>query len=156
MVQLTKKSKKYIQQFSKIMKKYAKKIMKFSKNSYDAILKKSSKILRKIVKMESKSHSKKKKKNTKYLQKGGVVGDVVSATSTVARTIGTTLTRTMCPYNSGGTGGGIDTLAKDLVGIMMKTGCSAGQGLLTTDALLSLPGNLGTAYREPGAPGADL
>jgi hypothetical protein len=158
MTRLSKKTENYTKRFGKIMKKYSKKIVQFSKKSYDLIFKKASAILKKIVKMESKKKSThKKKKNTpKYLQKGGLAGEIVGAVSSVAHGIGSKLVSTMCPYNSGGTGGDIGTLAKDLVGVVSKTGCSAGHGLLTTDALLSLPGNLGTAYRETGAPGADL
>ena len=162
MKRISEKSKKYIKRLGEILKKYSKKIGEFGKKSYDIIFKKASKILKKIVKMESKSKSKSKsikkkkyQKRQKMYQKGGVVGEVVGAATTVARSVGNELLK-MCPYNSGGTGGGIDTLAQDLVGVVWKTGCSAGHGLLTTDSLLSLPGNLGTAYRETGAPGVDL
>lgn len=86
---------------------------------------------------------------------GGVAGEILSGVETVTQDVANALME-LCGRSSGGTGGDIGTLAQDLIGTVENISCATGQGLNLMDNLLELPANLGTAYRDPGSPGANL
>jgi hypothetical protein len=145
------------QKLIKLLKKFGKSTVKITSQTYHTIIKKVSGILHKLQPNHQR-YKKNKKKNKKIHHKqhgGNALGTVITGVEDVTQGIADALMK-MCPYNSGGTGGDIGTLAEDLVGVVLKIGCAAGNGLNTIDSLLELPANLGTAYREPGAPGANL
>ena len=121
--------------------------------------------IKKVMKMQGKSGKNTNKKTTKKANKktgktrkqrgGGVAGEIISGVETVTQDVANAL-MALCGRSSGGTGGDIGTLAQDLIGTVENISCATGQGLNLMDSLLELPANLGTAYRDPGAPGASL
>jgi hypothetical protein len=145
---------KYYGKLIEFLKKISKSTIKISKKTYHLFIQKVSIIIHKLQSLSPKKTRKSKKQ--KQMQKGGgVAGEVLTGVEDVTQGIADVLMKT-CSYNSGGTGGDIGTLAEDLVGVVLKISSSVGNGLNTIDSLLELPGNLGTAYRDPGAPGANL
>lgn len=86
---------------------------------------------------------------------GGVGGEILSGVETVTQEVANAL-MDLCGKSSGSTSGSIGTLAQDLIGTVFNISCATGQGLNLVDNLLELPANLGTAYKDPGAPGANL
>ncbi len=86
---------------------------------------------------------------------GGVAGEILSGVESGIQVVANAL-MDLCGRSSGGTGGDVGTLARDLVGTVENISCATGKGLNVMDNLLELPANLGTAYRDPGSPGANL
>jgi hypothetical protein len=125
----------------------------------DRIIRKIKKVMKPHAKGRKKidKNPKKKtgKKKTIKQRGGGVAGEILTGVETVTQDVANAL-MALCGKSSGGTGGDIGTLAQDLIGTVENISCATGQGLNLMDNLLELPANLGTAYRDPGAPGASL